>query len=43
MTLDLRLSRARMGVVAMRQDSNYKKKQLDTTELRRKKGVKNTK
>ena len=30
MTFNLRLSRARTGVVAMRQDSNYK--QLDTTK-----------
>jgi dienelactone hydrolase len=34
MAFDLRLSRARMGVVAMRQDSNYQ--QLDTTKLGRK-------
>ena len=40
MALDLRLSRVRTGVAAMRQDCNYY--QLDTTKLGRKKGVKNT-
>uniref|UniRef100_A0A674E0G6 Eukaryotic translation initiation factor 4Ba n=1 Tax=Salmo trutta TaxID=8032 RepID=A0A674E0G6_SALTR len=35
MALDLRLSRVRTGVAAMRQDSNY---QLDTTKLGRKPG-----
>jgi hypothetical protein len=38
MALDLRFSRVRTGVAAMRQDCNYY--HLDTTNLGRKKGVK---
>ena len=41
MAFDLRLSRERTGVVAMRQDSNYK--QLDTMKLGRKGGKKKKK